>query len=354
MAEVSKELATKVLAADLRNVIQKVSTGGTLSPTERELMERCLAMEAVPEELQKARAAALIRKYAMGGKLTKEDRRELGGFLPDDRPVIRRVSSEAYKHPYHHYAQQLGLKGKDEPRKLKRWVAEGRKKTPPDLPPFDQLDQLAAWWRRNKTWGVPAYIAAFESAAVHGESAGPPPPGDPKPDTHGEKPGEQQLPAMSVNLGADGSADMGLQQVRALVDATFKQLQLALLHNRPQQAAQLRREWKEYVNLQRQWEKDIVKIQEGRGEVLRTRQLAGETISIFGVFAQSFTNALLMLAEKLAPSKPAVERRAIVLPLRDSVFSHLKRTRFREQWDIVKQQHPDLAIEAEVLTHGSL
>jgi hypothetical protein len=96
MPEVSPEMAEKVLSADLRNVIKKVGDGVPLSPGEREMMERYLAASAEMEDLAKARSAALLRRWATGGKLSKLELKEIEAHFASEgtspRPSPRIVS----------------------------------------------------------------------------------------------------------------------------------------------------------------------------------------------------------------------------------------------------------------------
>lgn len=342
MADISPDLASKVLSADLRNVVQKVGKGGTMTAAEREIMQRSIAEGVMPEDLQKARLAALVRKWAIGGKLSKDEHLEIKDIIPDTRAVVHRVTSENYRHPLRYYAEQIGIDGKDPTRKLKRWISQGRweskgvPKAVPDLPPFDQLDQMGAWWRRNMEWRVPDYILRFEQGD---EARSPTAVATEKSETAqnaAPAEGDVYMPTMQLDVGAAMASDLGLQQIRALVQATFSQMEYAVKHRHMSQYSALRREWMSLVASQRQWEKDIIKIQEGKGEVLRTRVINTELTSMFNVLAQSFGNALTALGEKLSPMMTPAERRELIMPLRDACFTHVKGTRFAEAWTTAK------------------
>lgn len=342
MTTVPPDLAEKVLGAELRSIVKKVSDGGCLSASEHERMQKATLEGVLPEDLLKAREAALLRRFALGQNLTKDQKTELSGVLPVGKPIAKRVTSETYRYKLAHYVVVLGLEGKDPERKLKRWIAKGREQTPPDLPPFDAPQLMAEWWRRNMEWRVPFYLLKYEEGhADAGESkAEEPPPHSPSTppskaalngtngQTTGLPSGEVPGVPMMLDLGAEVSSDLGLQQIRALVVATFKQLQRCLELGHLSQANQYRREWQTLVGTLRQWEKDIVKIQEGKGEVMRTRIINTELVRIFNVMRQSFTNTMLHLCEQLAPEKPPQERREMVLKERDKCFTHLKGTRF--------------------------
>lgn len=334
MRAIPPDLASKVIGADLRNLVKKVSDGSVLTQGEREMMERATVEGVLPEALQKARAAALLRRFALGQNLSKDQKSELSQVLPVTKPVAKRVTSETYLHKLKHYVSILGIEGKDPTKKLKRWIAAGRAKTPPDLPPFDDPPQMADWWRRCMEIRVPHYLLRFEQRGdtpPPQEHEAPPPP----PAANGGKPpppGEALGMPMMLDMGAEVSSDLGLQQIRALVVATFDQLQRCLASGHLSQANQYRREWQTLVGTLRQWEKDIVKIQEGKGEVMRTRIINTELVRIFNVMRQSFTNTMLDLCEQLAPQMPPQERRELVLKQRDKCFTHLKGTRFSQTY----------------------
>ncbi len=345
MSDIPSDLAAKVIGADLRNLVKKVSDGSVLSSTEREMMEQATISGALPEELQTARLAALMRRYAQGKPLTKDQQKELSLILPSNRPIVKRITSESYRHKLSHYVPILGLKGKDPERKLKRWIAAGREKSPPDLPPYDQPQLMAEWWRRNMTWKVPDYIQVLEHRAADTTPGSEPqdaPPGPTiaspsTPTKNGETQAEPTGVPMFLDMGAEVSSDIGLQQVRALVQATFTQLQRCLETGHISQANSYRREWQTLVGTLRQWEKDIVKIQEGKGEVLRTRVINTELVRIFTVIRHSFSNALLEMAEVLAPEMEPSERREMCAKHRDKCFSHLKTSRFNQVYQTLEE-----------------
>lgn len=331
MPEVSPEMAEKVLSADLRNVIKKVGDGVPLSPAEREMMERYLAASAEMEDLAKARSAALLRRWATGGKLSKDERKEVDAHFASEGKSGRapRLVSDRYEHPLRIYAAQIWPDQNLEScvRKLKNWIKKG--KAAQDLPPFDAMHELARWYERHfRANSAPASLRRFEDTA-------PDAPTNPSGDGKKEEPSEGDgppLPPMTLGTDVEMDSDVGLQQVKTLVDATFRQMRVALEKNNQKEYQSLRREWQSLVGILRQWEKDMVKIQEGKGEVLRTRVINSELVRIFTTLGQSFFNALLKVIKDLAPSMPADEQRALALAQRDAIFLHLKGSRFEKSW----------------------
>lgn len=261
---------------------------------------------------------------------------------PSISAELKRATVQNYKKTYAEYAALLGIANKDATRKIKTWVKRGRENedgTPretPDLPPFDELPQMASWWRRNMKWRVPDYLARFELDPA-AEST--PPSGGGTPPPTGTQAGQEEPAGTNAAYGSldlvgmdDMGADMGLRQARAMVNSTFEAMQAAMKLKQLQQYQTLRREWQQLVQTLRQWEKDIVKIQEGKGEVLRTRVLLADMNRLFAMISTSFSNALSDIVLQVAPQIPPGERREIVLAHRDKIFEHLQTTRFSAAW----------------------
>lgn len=329
MPEVSPEMAEKVLSADLRNVIKKVGDGVPLSPGEREMMERYLAASAEMEDLAKARSAALLRRWATGGKLSKLELKEIEVHFASEGASPRpspRIVSDRYEHPLRIYAGKIWPDKDIETgvRTLKRWIKKG--KDAQDLPPFDEIRDLARWYERHfRAASAPASLRRFEEEQP---SSPPPPSAQDKEENADSSP----LPPMMLGSDVEMDSDVGLQQVKTLVDATFRQMRVALERNNQREYQSLRKEWQSLVGTLRQWEKDMVKIQEGKGEVLRTRVINSELVRIFTTLGQSFFNSLLKTIKDLAPAMPPDEQRALALAQRDLIFLHLKGSRFEKSW----------------------
>lgn len=206
-------------------------------------------------------------------------------------------------------------------RTLKRWVKKGREAK--DWPPFDDMPALATWYERHHRYAMaPEALRRLEEEEV--EAVNPDPPAEP-----GE---ETEMPSMKLDLDGEFSADEGLRQCRALVKATYEQMEVALQNRQTKIYQSLRREWQSLITTQRQWEKDILKIQEGKGEVLRTRVINTELVRIFTASAQSFFNAVLKVLQDHAPQLSQEEQRRIALEKRDEIFTHLRGTRFESAW----------------------
>ena len=331
MSTIPSDLASKVIAADLRNLVKKVSEGESLSGPEREMMERAIIEGTLPAELQEARLAALARLYALGKNLSKSQQAELSALIPMGRAIVKRLTKESYRFKLAHYVGVFRLEGKDPIRKLKRWLEAGRKQVPPDLPPFDAPEKMAEWWRRCMEIRVPDYLLQLEEGNASPEAETTQAPASVTSPGEGIKPGDaSEMPGMPMmfDSGAEMTADLGIVQIRSLVIALFKRMQEHFEKGRTNEAQSVMRQWERAVENLRKWEKDLTKIQEGKGEVLRARIINTELGRVFGVMGQSFFNALQALLDKHAADLPAPERRKIALEHRDKCFQHLKSSRF--------------------------
>lgn len=328
MPEVSPEMAEKVLSADMRNIIKKVGDGAPLSTAEREIMGRYLAASAEVEDLARARTAALLRRWATGSKFSKAELKELEAHFAATegrgaKPT--RLTAERYDHALRVYAAKIWPDEKEETcvRKLKRWIAKGKKAS--DLPPFDDFPRLAAWYERHHRYAsAPDYLKRFEAAEQRP---------DPGPPSDAPAAGDDdRLPSMTLDIDGDHATDASLRQIKALANAIYEQMELALKNRQFTQYRSLRQEWTPLINTQRQWEKDILKIQEGKGEVLRTRVVNTELVQIMTTSGQSFFNAMMKLLQDHAPHLSPEEQRRIALEKRDQIFTHLRGTRFETAW----------------------
>jgi hypothetical protein len=342
MSEILPDLAAKVISADLRNLVKKVSEGVSLTQAEREMMERAVIDGTLPDELQQARLAALARAYALGKALTASQQKELSALIPQGKPIAKKLTTESYRFKLAHYVPILGIdkdedgkKAKDPERKLKRWIAKGREKTPPDLPPFDAPEHMAEWWRRNMEWRVPEYLLRLENHDQSAHQAKATAPEESQQEVNAAAANSSAVPKtdalgepMMFDTESDLTADVGLLQIRQLVSTLHKQMVRAFEGGRLTDGANYMRQWEKAVESLRKWEKDIVKIQEGKGEVLRARVVNTELGRVLNVISQSYFNSLLSILDTYAPEIPGTDRRQLALTYRDKCFRHLKDSQF--------------------------
>lgn len=306
--------------------------------------------QAEPPDPIKARRADLTRRYITGGKLTPAEIKEAG--LPDPRNIIHKQTSDAYQRSLASYAKTYGR----DVRNLKRWVSDGRKQTPADLPPFDDPPSMAEWFRRVKGREPGDNLTRFEDGGEDGgEGVSEPEP--PAPKSGGKAPGDSaaappsagelpSLPAMHLDMTMEASSDLGLQQVKALVIALYNQMGIALKNNREKEFTNLLGKWQRAVQTLRAWEKDIIKIQEGRGEVLRTRVINTEIVAIFATMGQSFYNGIRAVLRKHAQQMSEPEQRKLSRKLRDDCFLQTRNTRYQQAWT---DAQATMVLEAEIV-----
>lgn len=255
---------------------------------------------------------------AESGAVGVDENGNVDSVAGEDRKTVR---LREYEYSWSVYAQKIfpELVKESGVKKIKRWVARGREVR--DMPPLDDLPRMATWYERyfrNKK--APKELRRFEEGAAD-EAV--------KEEGVAE---EASLPPMQLLVEEGMESDMGLVQARTLVASTYRQMEIALERGNLTQYKSLSREWQSLVNTLRQWEKDAMRIQEGRGDVLRTRVVNSELVRIFTATGQSFFAALQKVLQDHAPDLPPDERRKVALRTRDEVFQHLRGSRFETAW----------------------
>lgn len=180
MKSLSTDLAEKVLLSDIRNWIEKVSGGQTLSASARKMF---LMAAVLPTISSHQRIVALLHKFSQAGRLDADELAELHAWvasrgLPAIEEASESTSDEIEKSDMPsgetkppvtssftletegprmvgsrvRYPKTLGEYEtiyRTSERTLKRWVAEGRARQPdPDLPPFHRPSEMPAWHQR--------------------------------------------------------------------------------------------------------------------------------------------------------------------------------------------------------------
>lgn len=176
------DVAQKVLQANLRNQVAKVAAGDTLPSSERAHFETAAIGAPTVEELARLKAArqsALIRKWATGGKLSREEMAEIQPILPPQilasPPVISADSPAApppssrlkYDHDYAHYAAAIGVSE----RTIKRWAAAG--KSVGEIFPFDAPGEALDWWSRHRKNTPPVELVNWVASTTAQPAATP-------------------------------------------------------------------------------------------------------------------------------------------------------------------------------------
>lgn len=243
--------------------------------------------------------------------------------VPAREVIARKETLRRYRKTDAEYAQQWGITGKHVTKKLKRMKALGRMVEPHDMPPFDEPRLLAEWWRRMREAGlvkrkVPDWMEELETGAEAEKH----PPEVPPAEVNGDRPPQFVLPVV------DGDASPGERQLLEFAAGWLKEM------NSAQRAMDNRRflkAWTEYKALLkelRSWQKDRQRERLTTGEVMEAAKEKEVLAAIFSTMAKTFTGALLNLTQSLKPEMDEIQRRRLVLPYRDRIFSGLKSTRF--------------------------
>ncbi len=149
MAEISPDLAAKVVAADTRNHVKRVGEGENLSLGERSLFELHACADDAAAML-KARTSKLLQKWLGGGRLSNSELEEIAHILPGTRREESAAPQEG-KRTVEQYAEWYGLQR----RMYFRWQKAGRELAEgPDIPPVDEPHLLEAWYNRMMKRGL--------------------------------------------------------------------------------------------------------------------------------------------------------------------------------------------------------
>lgn len=212
----TSDVAEKVLRADLQNTVAKVAAGKPLAGPERQRFESA-AMPSAPtaddlSRLKATRQAALIRRWATGGKLTPDEMSEVHPILPAEVLANFPIGGLGGHVPtrqkaYEDYAKFFG-KGL---RTVKRWAAIGKKKGDPF--PFDEPARVAEWWGRNMEYSIPADVLAVCSGKpITGPAAGSDAAGLEKPGAEIPPGAKSEPPSSRQAINVNDLAAIGLKE----------------------------------------------------------------------------------------------------------------------------------------------
>ncbi len=237
MDQISPDLAGKVLTANLRNVVQKVQDGKTLTASEVKTFEQCAVEQA---GLLVACRASLIRKWVGGGRLTDDEKEEVAAIIPVESEPRPGSSRTSYRLEQKDYAAIF----KTSDRTIKRWVKTG--KNAGELPPLDAPAAMPQWWTKYYKQKIPACIldAARSAPPVVVPAAG-----------ADETPGPPAAPpAASLDVGM-GFQEM-LDRVRRAERAAYLKYDEALSRNDESNLPLARKTWSELSKQLRELERD--------------------------------------------------------------------------------------------------
>lgn len=336
--KISPDLAGKVLAADIRNVVQKVQDGKTLTAGERDLF-REFALEQ--EQLVQARQAALLRKWLRGGRLAADERAELGMIVPEaSAPDPATIARPAYQLEQKDYAARYDTNV----RTIKRWVAAGRARTPHDFPPLDEPAEMEAWWARVMSNRMPRKTRDAIASLV----AKPAPKSSPAADP--SRPVELPLPAAAPVAPSPNSTPPGDDE-KIGIAATLERMQSAEREAYRRYMEALRgdeagnvddgkvrnalRMWSELAEKMRALEKSAADVLAASGESLKKSDVRAALIEIHSNIASGIRQLLRRNRSRLGldPTK-AKEQDAIWEEEIDLLFQEWRNSAFAEQLDL--------------------
>ena len=171
------DIALKLLETNFENVCAKLAAGGTLTVAEQKFLETAAAKSAKPTVSTAAPDAPPPADDPAPPPAT-DSIEGTSAFNPQpsafslspSAPVPRKLT-DYYKLPYKSYAPFYGLNEESGARTIKRWVKIGKNATPPDLPPLDEKEKMAAWWRRHMQQKPPESLLEIERVSPPREAA---------------------------------------------------------------------------------------------------------------------------------------------------------------------------------------
>lgn len=292
MNEVGADLAAKVLAANTRNVVKKVGEGGTLTAGQAAQLQLETLPSTSAAELRSARTAALLLRWASAGRLTDEEKEEIDHLLPPAPHLVGHLTRASYKHSIEKYAADLGWKSA---KTLKRWIEKGRACDPPDLPPFDEPEQLAAWWARVMENKVPDRLLQLASGQASSQSAPllSPPPTDSAPPPSSSNRGPVTLPSGS---------GFGAAFERAQENERYASWELAEARKNPNDAGRIKmaqQAWEKAFDALRKSSKDAEQVMLSSGDMVLWSEVEKEQAECLQVLNQSLRSLLTRVATKV-------------------------------------------------------
>ncbi len=332
MDPIPADLAGKVISAHMRNVIDKVSQGGTLNAGEMKMFEQFTLEQS---SLLKTRQAALVRRWVGGGRLSPDERAEIADIIPvtleqpdpilaPEIPAAAGDQEPTYHEEYKVYADRY----KHSDRTVKRWVKVGRNKKPqPDYCPLDEPEKMSAWFQRTHRQSPPEILERFRIEAMAAEilkaPAVPPRIEDPAAAAPTSSPPSPGRPDLKTGMLA---ALERLREAEAAAGAAY----IEALAKMPQDVAdvdQKQRRWERIADTLRKAEKDAGRILSDSGQLLSTTEVQQIIQEIFGNLFQTWRQ-FSRRTRKLMSGKSVAEQDAIWDAETDAQFDSFQKHQF--------------------------
>ena len=332
-AKISPDVAAKILRADLHNTVAKVAAGGSLRAGDRGRFEDAALSAPTIEELAQLktrRQAALIRKWATGGKITREEMAEIQPILPPDilaaPPVVDGPPSSRlkYNRDYISYGAQIGVSE----RTIKRWAAEGKKVG--ELFPLDDLANALNWWARHKKNSPPAELvnaasAAAKRGATPSEAATAPATaapagnrGQPKTGAGGAEKPEDSTPLIDRGSMAVISLEENLQRISKQHRANLDLLDRAFGGSNEAEITSRQRNARLSGEMLKDAQKSLDEYQRARGDVVLISEVKAEGFRVHSAMAQSLLGVVIEMG--VTRERAAIGLNAWYRQLRESRF----------------------------------
>ena len=265
--------------------------------------------------LKLSRQAALIRRWAEGGKLTPDEMAEVHPILPAEilastpDAICPHVRTKLAKR-YDEYATHLGVGL----RTVKRWAAIGKKAGDPC--PFDDLPRLPAWWSRHMSYSISASLLAIcvgkpgEACSAPSGAAGP-------------SAGSSQGPAgartaINVNDLAAIGLHENLQRLSRIHHANIELLEKAFSGSSETELTLRQRNVQASGRMLKDAQQAFDAYQESRGELAPVAEVKSDLQRVHTAMAQSLVSLLVGLG--------IARDRATTIA--DRWFRHLRESRF--------------------------
>jgi hypothetical protein len=219
------------------------------------------------------RRNALFARWSQGGKLGKTELKEISDLLPKipADPDRREMAEEAPAKPvYEKNLEDYAPIYSCSVRQIHRWIAFGKARKPPELPPLDAPAEMAAWWLRNMKNRAPAKLLALAAQKETGEAS---------------------LTASAIDLTKlEGAAGDGLRQARAVRMAADQHLTEAYASKSDERIEICQRRWLRAVEQERKLEAAAREDAKASGALIPRGELLPElsqTVEVFGQMTKS-------------------------------------------------------------------
>lgn len=211
-----------------------------------------------------------------------------------------------YEHRLAYYVPPLGRSE----RALKWLIARGRKRTPPDLPPFDDLPRMRDWWSRCMKQRVPDDLVALATGALASPSPASPPAAAPggalgplfanAPATIVAQPSSSTGYSAALRRAREAEAAAGMLYNTLLEKANAPECTNDERIRLSSESEQVRRAWEKTADQLRAYEKDAVAILAASGGAWDSADVIAANDLIHAVLRDSMRGLLLRVRPKLA------------------------------------------------------